>query len=157
MLKPRLNHQIRSAEVRVVEPQLGILTHAAAMKLAGERGADLIEISPDAKPPVCIIKELGKWKYEQAKAQKKQFVAETKQIQIRPVTEPNDLLTKANQVKRFLEEGHRVRLVVRFRGRELAHPEEGAATLARLVALAECIVESQTPLEGKQIVCLVKK
>jgi translation initiation factor IF-3 len=159
--KPRLNHQIRSLEVRVIDPQLGIITHSQAMAEAGELGLDLIEIASDAQPPVCIIKDLGKWKYEQAKKQKEQRqpVFETKQIQLRPVTELNDLMVKSRQITKFIEDGHRVRLVVRFRGRELAHPGEGEATLQRLVELcgAGCEVESKAGLDGKQITWTLKK
>lgn len=158
MIKPRLNHQIRSLEVRVVDPPLGVLTHSAAMAFAAEEGLDLIEITPGATPPVCIIKELGKWKYEQAKKTKgmKQFVQEIKQIQIRPVTDVGDLTIKAKQAREFLEEGHRVRLVVRFRGRELANPEVGEDTLQRLIDAIDCEVETRSGLDGKQIIVTVK-
>ena len=103
--------------------------------------------------------DLGKWKYEQDKKAKsqKQFVVETKQVQIRPVTELNDLQTKARQIKDFLEEGHRVRVVVKYRGRELVHVDEGEATLARLVEMADCVIESKAGLEGKQLTVMVKQ
>lgn len=158
MIKPRLNHQIRSVNVRVVDPPHGILTHSQAMLLAGELEGDLIEITPGASPPVCVIKALGKWRYDQAKKLKgqKQFVQEIKQIQIRPVTELNDLTTKGRQAAEFLAEGHKVRLVVKFRGRELAHPSEGEAILQRLVEFSGGTVETRTGLEGKQITVVVK-
>lgn len=135
------------------------MTHGAAMLLATEHGMDLIEIAPGAKPPVCIIQELGKWKYDQAKREKaqKQTVVETKQIQIRPVTEQHDLDFKTRQAKEFLEAGHRVRIVVKFHGRELAHPDEGNQALDRLIEALDCKVDSRTGLEGKQIIANVSK
>lgn len=145
--------------MRVVEPNIGVITHAQAMLLADQEGVDLIEISPNAKPPVCVIQELGKWKYEQSKKEKasKQTVLETKQIQIRPVTEQHDMEVKARQVNNFLDEGHKVRLVVRLRGRELAHETEAQGALDKLISLCDCNVESRSALEAKQIVAIVAK
>lgn len=160
MSKQRFNHQINSPEVRVVDgPETGVMTHSQAMLIASDHEMDLIEISPGAKPPVCVIQELGKWKYDQAKKLKgqKQFVVETKQIQIRPVTEDHDLLFKTKQAKEFLEEGHRVRIVVKFHGRELAHPDEGAKALDRMIEALDCKVDSRTGLEGKQMVANVSR
>jgi translation initiation factor IF-3 len=157
MSKLRLNHQITSNEVRIVQgPGAGtVVTHNQAMILANEYDLDLIEISPG----ICIIEELGKWKYEQAKKLKgsKQFVAETKQIQIRAVTEAHDLEHKTRQAKGFLEEGHRVRIVVKFHGRELAHPDEGNEALDRMIEALDCKVDSRTGLEGKQIIANVSR
>ncbi len=116
---------------------------------------DLIEISPG----ICVIQELGKWKFDQAKKLKgqKQVILEVKQIQIRPVTEAGDMLTKSKQAQEFLESGHKVRIIVKFHGRELAHPGEGDAALDRMLALLECKIDSRSPLEGKQIVCTVSR
>ena len=155
-MKVRLNHQINSPEVRIVEgPEIGVMSHSEAMLLASEEGLDLIEISPG----ICVIQELGKWKYAQAKKVKgqKQTVVETKQIQIRPVTEEHDLEVKTRQAKGFLEEGHRVRLVVKFHGRELAHPGEGDKILDRMIEALDCKVDSRTGLEGKQIIANVSR
>lgn len=128
---------------------------AQAMLLASENGMDLIEISPG----ICIIEELGKWKYDQQKKLKgqKQPASEVKQIQIRPVTEEHDMAFKTRQAKEFLEAGHKVRLVVKFRGRELAHPGEGDAALDRMIASLDCKVDSRTGLEGKQIIANVSR
>lgn len=163
MIKPRLNHQIRSAEVRVVEPSLGVMTHAAAMQAAQDAGADLIEISANATPPVCIIKEWGKWKFEQSKKEKavraqqraSAAASEIKQVQIRPVTDVGDMETKARQVNEFLEEGHKVRLVCRLRGRELAHETEAQDKLDELIGMCNCTVEQRSGLDNRQIVALV--
>ncbi len=161
MSKLRLNHQINSPEVRIVQgPGTGsVLTHNQAMILANEHDMDLIEISPGAKPPVCIIEELGKWKYAEAKKAKgqKQAVVDTKQIQIRAVTEAHDLEHKTRQAKEFLEAGHRVRIVVKLRGRELAHPDEGNKALDAIIAVLDCKVDSRTGLEGKQIIANVSR
>lgn len=158
MQKNRLNHQIKASEVRVVRgPETGVMSFSKALALATDNGLDLIEISL-ADMPVCIIEELGKWKFEQAKKAKaqKQTVVETKTVQIRPVTEEHDLEVKAKAVREFLADGHRVRLVVKFRGRELAHPDEGREALEGLVA--RCADAGQldgaiTGLEGKQMAC----
>jgi translation initiation factor IF-3 len=158
-VKPKLNHQIKSFEVRVVRgPDTGVMTHNKAMSVAGDNAMDLIEINPAANPPVCIIEELGKWKYEQSKKERasKQVVYETKTIQLRPVTDPNDLATKARQASGFLEEGHRVSVLMRFRGRELSHPEEGVELLTKFVGL--CADQGQLDgsigsLMGKTIQC----
>lgn len=157
MIKPKLNHQIRSPEVRIVEPALGIMTHANAMIEAYTRDVDLIEISPNAQPPVCILETIGKWRYDQSKKEKaaKQKVVETKQVQIRPVTDVGDMQTKARQVNSFLEDGHKVRLVVRLRGRELAHETEAQEALDRLIGMCDCAVEQRSGLENRQIIALV--
>lgn len=157
MQKPRLNHQIKAQEVRVTEPPHGILTHGQAMLLAGELDGDLIEISPNAKPPVCVIMEYGKWKYEQAKKVVKHTVLDVKQIQIRPVTDVGDMANKARQANEFLAKGHKVRLVVRLRGRELAHETEAQEALDRLIAMCDCVVEQRSGLEARQIIALVRK
>lgn len=162
-MKPKLNHQIKAIEVRVTHgPETGVMSHAKAMSVAGENGMDLIEIAPNANPPVCVIQELGKWKYDQAKKEKasKQVVLETKTIQLRPVTDTGDLQVKARHANDFLREGHRVQVVMKFLGRELAKPEIGLATMNFFVALLN---EGQldgviSRLEGRQMTCsLVKR
>ncbi len=159
-MKSRLNHQISAAEIRITQgPGAGtVVSHSQAMILAHENDMDLIEISP-GNPAICIIEELGKWKYDQAKKAKghKQTILEVKQIQIRPVTEEHDMAFKSRQAKEFLEAGHKVRLVVKFRGRELAHPDEGDQALDKMIAALDCKVEARTRLEGKQIVATVSK
>lgn len=135
------------------------MTHSAAMALASEHELDLIEINPKVVPPVCIIAELGKWKYDLAKKEKasKQVLLETKIIQLRPVTEAGDLATKARHANDFLKEGHRVQILMKFRGRELAHPEEGTATLERFIELCvEGLLEGKiSNLEGRSMSCIV--
>lgn len=162
-MKPKLNHQIKATEVRVTQgPETGVMSHSRAMSIAGDNGMDLIEIAPNAKPPVCVIQELGKWKYDQAKKEKasKQVILETKTVQLRPVTDTGDLQVKARQANAFLKEGHRVQVVMKFRGRELAQPDVGTATMNFFVALC---TEGQldgviSRLEGRQMSCsLVKR
>ncbi len=145
--------------MRVVEPDLGLVTHSQAMILADEQDADLIEISTSGGASICVIMELGKWKYLQEKKAKasKQVVLEVKQVQIRPVTEHHDLEVKAKQVRGFLEAGHKVRMVVRLHGRELVHETEAQAALDKLIELSDCSVEQRSGLENKQIVALVTK
>lgn len=143
-------------------PEQGVMTHSQAMLVAGDNGMDLIEINPNATPPVCVIEELGKWKYDQAKKEKasRQVVYETKTLQIRPVTDDGDLGVKARQANGFLDEGHRVNVVVRLRGREMVHPEEAKETLERFIALCSSgqLDGRISELQGRQITCsLVKK
>ncbi len=157
MQKTRFNHQITSAQVRVVQPEMGVVSHTDAMRAASDAGEDLIEISPNAKPPVCIIMERGKWKYEQSKKAVKHTTLDVKQIQIRPVTDVGDMENKARQASEFLAKGHKVRLVVRLRGRELAHEAEAQEALDRLIAMCDCVVEQRSGLEARQIIALVRK
>jgi translation initiation factor IF-3 len=118
--------------------QLGVMPTEEALARAQELGLDLLEVAPNARPPVCKIVDAGKWKYEQAKlareAKRKQSHHETKQIKLRPKTDDHDLEFKTRHAKRFLEEGNKVQFVVRFRGRENAHPETGRAALDKIMA-----------------------
>ena len=123
-----INEQIRDKEVRVISEdgeQLGIMSSKDAMKLAKEAGLDLIKIAPTAKPPVCKITDYGKYRYEQARrekdAKKKQKVTEVKEIRLSPNIDDNDLNTKANQARKFIGKGDKVKVTLRFRGREMAH------------------------------------
>lgn len=156
-MKPRLNHQIRVPEVRIVE--YGVISHARAMELATEQGVDLIETVPQAKPPVCILETIGKWRYIQDKKAKanKQTVQEMKTIQIRPVTEQHDLQTKARQIQGFLEDGHKVQLVVKLRGREMAHEKEAQDKLDELLGMFDHVVDRRSGLENRQIVAIVSR
>jgi translation initiation factor IF-3 len=159
----RINHRIRVPEIRVIleEEQLGIMPTYEALRLAEENGLDLVEISPRAVPPVCRIMDYGKFKYEEAKkkqqARKRASTVETKEIKFRPKTEEHDLDFKVKHIRRFVEEGNKVRLVVVFRGREMAHPQTGMAMLNRVVERCADIatVESTPNMEGRRMVMLI--
>ncbi len=159
MNKPRLNHQIRSEFVRIPESAKGVMSHAEAMRLATDAGLDLIEIAPNANPPVCVIMEYGKWQYEQTKKAKanKQKTLETKSVQIRPVTERGDLETKARQINQFLSNGHKVQIIVKLHGRELMHESEAQDKLDELIEMCNCVIELRSKLENKQITALIAK
>ena len=123
-----INEQIRDKEVRVIGEdgeQLGIMSPRDAMKLAEEAGLDLVKIAPTAKPPVCMIVDYGKYRYELARkekeAKKKQKIVEIKEIRLSPNIDTNDLNTKINAARKFLEKGNKVKVTLRFRGREMAH------------------------------------
>ena len=123
-----INEQIRDKEVRVIGEdgaQLGIMSSREALELANEAGVDLVKIAPNAQPPVCRIVDYGKFKYEQTRkekeAKKKQHVTEIKEIRLSPNIDTNDLNTKVNAAKKFLTKGDRVKVTLRFRGREMAH------------------------------------
>lgn len=136
-----MNRSIRISPVRVVledGTQLGVIPTEEALAKAQEMGLDLLEVSPTARPPVCKIIDAGKWKYEQSKKQREakrnSTTVELKQIKLRPKTDQHDIEFKTKHAKRFLEEGNKVQFVVRFRGRENAHPETGRAALDRIMA-----------------------
>ena len=151
-------------EVRVIGPeseQLGVVVLRRALDLAKEHGLDLVEIAPTAKPPVCRIMDYGKYKFQMSKrkavAKKKQKQIQIKEIKIRPGTEEADYQVKLRNIKKFLESGDKVKVTVRFRGREMAHPELGRQLLEKLVgALAEeGSVEQHPKFEGRQIVMVL--
>src|SRR6478735_1908318 len=159
----RINHRIRVPEVRVIaeEEQLGILPTHEALRLAEERGLDLVEISPRAFPPVCRIMDYGKYKYEEAKkkqqAKKRASTVETKEIKFRPKTEEHDMAFKVKHVRRFLEGGNKVRLAVVFRGREITHPQTGMNVLNRVVEMCSDIaaVEATPNMEGRRMIMVI--
>ena len=159
----RINHRIRVPEIRVIldEEQLGILPTHEALRLAEEKGLDLVEISPRAFPPVCRIMDYGKYKYEEAKkkqqARKRASTVETKEIKFRPKTEGHDMDFKVKHIKRFLEGGNKVRLAVVFRGREITHPKTGKNVLDRVVELCSEIatVEADTNMEGRRMIMVI--
>ena len=136
-----MNERIRISPVRVVledGTQLGVIPTDEARAKAREMGLDLLEVSPNARPPVCKIIDAGKWKYEQSKrqreAKKNATKIELKQIKLRPKTDAHDMDFKCRHARRFLEEGNKVQFVVRFRGRENAHPETGRAALDKMMS-----------------------
>src|SRR5215207_1938852 len=159
----RINHRIRVPEVRVIadEEQLGVLPTHEALRLAEEKGLDLVEISPRAFPPVCRIMDYGKYKYEEAKkkqqARKRASTVETKEIKFRPKTEEHDMAFKVKHVRRFLEGGNKVRLAVVFRGREITHPQTGMNVLNRVVERCGDIatVEATPNMEGRRMIMVI--
>ncbi len=151
-------------EIRLIDAagnQLGVYATQMALKMAQEDGLDLVEVSPNARPPVCKIMDYGKYKYEQSKkkheAKKKQVIVRTKEIKMRPSTDEHDLQTKLKHVKRFLEEGDKVKISIRFRGREMAHRELGREQLQRIIKEVEGLGEAdQTPkMEGRMMSMLL--
>ena len=159
----RINHRIRALEVRVIYEgeQLGVMPTYQALRIAEDKGFDLVEISPGAAPPVCRIMDYGKFKYEEAKKQQQQRKStttfETKEIKFRPKTDEHDMAFKVKHIRRFLEEGNKVRLAVMFRGREMAHPQTGKAVLDRVVNRCQDIstVEVTPNLEGRRMIMLI--
>ena len=141
--------------------QLGVLPTHEALRYAEERGLDLVEVSPKAAPPVCRVMDYGKFKYEQSKktkqAKKHATTVEIKEIKFRPKTDGHDLDFKVRHIRRFLEEGNKVRLVVGFRGREIVHPETGRAMLDKVIrGCADIAHVEQLPLlEGKRMVTVI--
>ncbi|HKY33573.1 MAG TPA: translation initiation factor IF-3 [Candidatus Polarisedimenticolia bacterium] len=156
--KVRINEKIRAREIRVIDDeggQLGIMTPAAALALAQEKGLDLVEVAPMSAPPVCRILDYGKYLYQQNKkqhdAKKKQKQIQVKEVKFRPKTEEHDYLFKRKHIERFLEDGDKVKASVMFRGREMAHPSYGRHILERLKSeLAErALVEQDARMEGR--------
>ncbi len=156
----RVNERIRTKEVRVIDEegqQLGIMTPQEALGIARSRGYDLVEVAPQASPPVCRIVDFGKYLYEQKKraheAKKKQVVIEVKEIKFRPATDEHDYNFKMKHAREILSDGNKVKATVRFRGREITHKELGMQLLDRLEKdLSEKgVVEFRPRLEGMQI------
>ena len=161
---PRINDRIRAPEIRLIGADgenVGVVTPARAMQRAEEAGLDLVEISPTAVPPVCKIMDFGKFKYEtqkrEAEARKKQKIIEIKEIKFRPGTDTHDYDVKMRSVLKFLSEGDKVKVTLRFRGREMAHQELGLELLNRVAAdVGEAgKIESMPKLEGRQMVMMV--
>ena len=155
-----INEQIRDKEVRVIGEdgeQLGIMSAREALQLAEEAGVDLVKIAPTAKPPVCKIVDYGKFKYEQTRkekeAKKKQKVIEIKEIRLSPNIDTNDLNTKINAAKKFLSKVDRVKVTLRFRGREMAHMAASKHILDDFAeALADVsVVEKAPKVEGRSM------
>lgn len=137
--------------------QLGVLPTHEALRKAEDAGLDLVEISPMARPPVCKIMDYGKYKYEQQKKKheqkKKQVVVQIKEIKMRPATDEHDFQTKLRHIKKFLDEGDKVKITIRFRGREMAHMDIGHERMRRLMEEVKGLgeVESFPKMEGKQM------
>ena len=160
----RRNHEIRVPRVRVIGAdgeQVGILSRDEALRMAEEVELDLVEIQPNADPPVCRIMDFGKFKFEMQKkahaAKKKPKQIEIKELKFRPTTDDADYLIKVRNLKRFLSEGDKVKIVIRFKGREMAHTELGVAMVKKIEAdiLEEALIEQYPRLEGRQMVMMV--
>src|SRR5207253_2005509 len=160
------NRQIRAAEVRVLDAegqQIGVMPTEEAIRRAEEAGLDLIEVAATAEPPVCRIADLGKFKFESDKrardAKKNQHVSEVKEVRIRPRTDDHDLQVRVRAARRFLEEGHKVKVEVRFRGREATHPEVARDQIGRIAAgVADiAIVERAPSLEGRAMFAILAR
>ena len=161
-----INEQIRDKEVRLINAegeQLGVMSSKDAMKLAREANLDLVKIAPNAKPPVCKIIDYGKYRYEMARkekeAKKKQKVIEVKEIRLSPNIDVNDLNTKMNHARKFLESGNRVKVSVRFRGRELAHTATGKVILDGFAEKLSdvAVIDKPAKLEGKSMVMFLSE
>ena len=155
-----INGQIRDKEVRVIGEdgeQLGIMSSREAMKLAQEAELDLVKIAPKAQPPVCKIIDYGKYRYELARkekeAKKKQKTVEVKEVRLSPNIETNDLNTKVNNAKKFISKGNKVKVTLRFRGREMAHMQQSKHILDDFAKLLEdvAVVEKPAKLEGRSM------
>ena len=161
---PRINDRIRAPEIRLIGADgenVGVVTPARALVMAEEAGLDLVEISPNAEPPVCKIMDFGKYKYEQQKreseARKKQKIIEVKEVKFRPGTDTHDYEVKMRSVLKFLEKGDKVKITLRFRGREMAHQDLGRDLLHRV---AEDVkdhgkVENMPKMEGRQMTMMI--
>ena len=162
-----INEQIRDREVRLIGPdgeQIGVVSSREAQKIADEAGLDLVKIAPNAKPPVCKVIDYGKYRYELARkekdAKKKQKTVELKEIRLSPNIDTNDLNTKMNAAKKFLAKGNKVKITLRFRGREMAHMSSSKHILDDIAEnLSDvAVVEKAPKIEGRSIgMVLVEK
>ena len=155
-----INEQIRDREVRVIGEngdQLGIMSSREAMKLAQEAELDLVKIAPKAQPPVCKIIDYGKYRYELARkekeAKKKQKTVEVKEVRLSPNIDTNDLNTKVNNAKKFISKGNKVKVTLRFRGREMAHVQQSKHILDDFAGMLEdvAVVEKPAKMEGRSM------
>ncbi len=162
---PKINERIRAKEVQVITndgKNLGTLSTREAVDLAKQQGLDLIEISPNANPPVCKIIDIGKYKYDLQKkankAKKKQKIMNLKEIKLRPVTEIHDYNFKIKNAQRFLEKGDKVKFTVRFKGREMQHTDLGSKLMDRIINDTSKMgkVEIRPKFEGKQIIMIIQ-
>ena len=161
---PRINERIRASEIRLIGADgenVGVVTPERAMVMADDAGLDLVEISPNANPPVCKIMDYGKFKYEtqkkEAEARKKQKIIEIKEVKFRPNTDNHDYDVKMRNVFKFLENGDKVKITLRFRGREMAHQQLGRELLERVAedTKESGRVENFPKMEGRQMVMLI--
>ena len=155
-----INEQIRDREVRVIGEegqQLGVMPPKEAMKLAKEANVDLVKIAPSANPPVCKLVNYGKYRYELARkekeAKKKQKTVEVKEVRLSPNIDTNDLNTKVNNAKKFISKGNKVKVTLRFRGREMAHVQQSKHILDDFAGMLEdvAVVEKPAKMEGRSM------
>lgn len=160
----RVNREIRATEIRLIDDEgkmVGVMAPQQALSMAQDRGLDLIEIAPNAKPPTCRIMDYGKWKYENKKkqtaARKNQTIISIKEIQVRPRTEQHDLETKLKHARRFLLDGDKVKVNLRFMGREMAHQDLGVDLLNKFTTSLQdiAIIEQEPKREGRQMFVLM--
>ncbi len=160
----RKNGEIRVPRVRVIGSDgemIGVLSRDEALRMAEDEGLDLVEIQPNADPPVCKVMDFGKFRFEQQKkaseAKKKQKQVEIKELKFRPVTDDGDYQIKLRNMRRFLAEGDRVKVVVRFRGREMSHTELGLAMTRRIEEELkdEAVIEQRPKMEGRQMIMMI--
>ncbi|MCJ7872381.1 translation initiation factor IF-3 [Phaeobacter sp. J2-8] len=159
-----MNERIRATEIRLIGAEgenVGVVTPARAMEMAADAGLDLVEISPNATPPVCKIMDFGKFKYEQQKreseARKKQKIIEVKEVKFRPNTDTHDYEVKMRNVYKFLENGDKVKVTLRFRGREMAHQNLGRELLERVAEDTKELgkIENMPKMEGRQMIMMI--
>ena len=162
---PKANERIRASEVQVISSDgknLGTLSTLEAINIAKQEGLDLIEISPNANPPVCKIIDIGKYKYDQQKkahkAKKKQKIMNLKEIKLRPVTEIHDYNFKIKNAQRFLTKGDKVKFTVQFRGREMQHTDLGYDLMKRITDDTASLgkIEVKPKFEGRQIIMIIQ-
>ena len=160
----RINERIRVPQVRLIDEnggQVGVVPTSQALQMARDKGLDLMEVSPNAQPPVCKICDYGKFKYEKKKkdqvAKKKQTVIKVKEVQLRPQTEEHDLEYKMKNVRQFLEDGDKAKITMMFRGREVAYSEQGYRLMRSLAEQLKdvAIVEAPPKLEGKKMIMIL--
>jgi translation initiation factor IF-3 len=160
----RINERIRVPQVRLIDEkggQVGVVPTHEALAMAREKGLDLMEVSPNASPPVCKICDYGKFKYEKKKqehkAKKKQTVIKVKEVQLRPQTEEHDLEYKFKNVRQFLEDGDKAKISIMFRGREITYADQGMKIMKQLIERVKDIasVESPPKLEGKKMIMVL--
>ena len=162
--RPAVNRAIKATSVRVITDNgemLGVLSIDVALKEASDRGLDLVEVSPKANPPVCKIIDYGKYKYrvqkKQAEARKKQKTFEVKEVKLRPGIEDHDYGVKLKSIQRFLGDGDKVKITLRFKGREMAYQQRGMEILKKLESAIEQVakIEQVPKLEGKHMIMFV--
>lgn len=159
-----INENIRAREVRLIDSngeQLGIVPLKEALRIAEERNLDLVNVAPQAKPPVCRIMDYGKYRYEQSKrekeARKNQKIITIKEVRLSPTIEEHDLQTKLKSVVKFLQQGDKVKVSVRFRGRQITHTDIGRRVLERIIAdVADlAVVEKKPNMEGRNMMIIL--
>jgi len=159
-----VNDQIRVQNVRLISPegeQIGVVTTQEALKKAENFGLDLVEVSPNAKPPVCRIMDYGKYKYEQSKkekiSKKKQHTIIVKELRLRPRTEDHDLETKIRHARKFIEQRNKVKFTILFKGREMAYQDMGTNLLSRIQEMLEDIakLDMEPKMEGRRMIMIL--